>query len=460
MNALLVTQIEKMAEQKLADYQLPGLALGVVTEEGLLWFGGFGKQNLGRVDSPTEDSLARVASVTKTFTTTAILQLRDESLLNLDDPLMRHIPEFKAATVRAGQLESVTLRRLLTHYSGMATEAPLPGWDALDFPSREAILEGLCDTEIVIDQDSAWKYSNLAFGLLGEVIQRVSGRGYEDYIKTQILDPLGMTSTVFDLDGQLQTCFLTGYNPTSYRDDPVEAPYAHLNGLSAAGQLHSSVSDLAKWVAFQFREAGGEREGEQVLSGKSLCEMHRPQYMTEDWSSGQCLGWRATRIGDHVYYNHGGGIHGFATQVWFNVVYKIGVIQFINMWPPPGGQELVQEVLELLLVDSENQEKQPPPTPQPSPEKYIDLLGLYCAEPGIWVSVEWRAGKLQLVVPDGKAYSLHAPADLLPLIESDTFRVVGGRGAGEKVVFERNGGHVTHYALGAFVFKKFIYAGG
>ena len=88
MNALLVTQIEKMAEQKLADYQLPGLALGVVTEEGLLWFGGFGKQNLGRVDSPTEDSLARVASVTKTYTTTAILQLRDESLLNLDDPLM------------------------------------------------------------------------------------------------------------------------------------------------------------------------------------------------------------------------------------------------------------------------------------------------------------------------------------------------------------------------------------
>lgn len=182
--------------------------------------------------------------------------------------------------------------------------------------------------------------------------------------------------------------------------------------------------------------------------------------MAEDWSSGQCLGWRATRIGNHVYYNHGGGIHGFATQVWFNTVHKLGVIQFINMWPPPGGQELVQEVLELLLDDSERQVEKPIATPEPIPEKFEDLVGLYFAEPGIWVSVEWRDGHLKLAVPDGKAYSLHAPADLLPLMVADTFRVVGGRGAGEQVVFERTNGQVTHYELGAFVFKKLVYAGG
>ncbi|MFT5369791.1 MAG: D-alanyl-D-alanine carboxypeptidase [Candidatus Latescibacterota bacterium] len=451
----LIAKIEVLARKKMADYRLPGIALGIVRDDKLAWFGGFGKQDLSKSDAPTQDSLARIASVTKTFTTTAILQLRDEGKLDLDDPLTHHIPEFSSVKVRAGDLSEVTLRRLLTHHSGLMTEAPLPGWQALDFPSREAILGALGETEIVINQDSAWKYSNLAFGLLGEVILRVSRQAYEDYIKSQILDPLGMNDTLFDLDDESKTKFLKGYNPAVYQDYPAEASYAHLNGLSAAGQLHSSVADLAKWVAFQFCEGGGERGGAQVLSGHSLAEMHRPQYMQPDWASGQCLGWRATRVGDHVYYNHGGGIHGFATQVWFNVPRRIGVIQFINMWPPPGGQTLVQEVSELLLDDSEKSPKGSALKLSPVPSPYMDLLGLYCAEPGIWVSVEWRDGQLQLVVPAVQAYSLHAPAVLLPVIDTDTFRVVGGRGAGERVVFERLNGQVTHYELGAFVFKKF-----
>ena len=312
---------------------------------------------------------------------------------------------------------------------------------------------------MVIDQDSDWKYSNLAFGLLGEVIHRVSGASYEDYVKSQILDPLGMISTVFDLDASSREKFLTGYNPTAYQDYPAKAPYAHLNGLSAAGQLHSSVADLAKWVAFQLNEDAGEREGAQVLSGRTLREMHRPQYLASDWTSGQCLGWRATRVGDHVYHNHGGGIHGFATQVWFNVPHKVGVIQFINMWPPPGGQGLVQAVLELVLADREKRAAVVDVSRSPLPDQYADLLGLYCAEPGIWVEVVWQNGKLQLVVPEGKAYSLHAPAVLLPVVDKDTFRVVGGRAAGERVVFGRSNGQVRQYELGAFVFIKLSYLG-
>ena len=79
------------------------------------------------------------------------------------------------------------------------------------------------------------------------------------------------------------------------------------------------------------------RRNAQVLDGRSLAEMHRPQYMEDDWSAGQCLGWRALRVGNRVYHSHGGGIHGFGTQVLFNLPAKVGVILFINMWPPPGG---------------------------------------------------------------------------------------------------------------------------
>jgi len=459
MTEHIIQKLECLGQQKLIENGLPGMALGIVKDQELIWFGGFGRSDLNENVAPAQDSLARVASVTKTFTTTAILQLRDLGKLHLDDPVTHHIPEFAKVKVRAGTLADVTLRRLLTHHSGLVTEAPLPGWDALDFPSREAILDALPNTEIVIDQDSAWKYSNLAFGLLGEVIQRVSRECYEDYVQKQILAPLGMNSTVFDLNEELKPQFLQGYNPSLFSDEPVQAPYAHLNGLSAAGQLHSSVSDLAKWISFQFCDEGGERRDGQVLSGRSLREMHRPQYMAPDWSSGQCLGWRATRIGDHVYHNHGGGIHGFATQVWFNLPRKIGLVQLINMWPPRKGQELVQDVLEILLGEEEKMSRSARSSVR-MPLPYQDLLGLYFAEPGIWVSVVWRDGALRLEVPQGHASSLHAPAVLKPISETDLFRVVGGRGAGELLLFKREDDQVVSYELGAFLFQKMVLKGG
>ena len=122
-----------------------------------------------RAQRPPMETIARVASVTKTFTATAIMQLRDQGRLTLEDPLARHVPEFASARAVRGDVEGVTLRRLLTHRSGLVTESPTHGWAALDFPSREEMLARLPETGIVIPQDSAFKYSNLAFGLLGEV---------------------------------------------------------------------------------------------------------------------------------------------------------------------------------------------------------------------------------------------------------------------------------------------------
>ncbi len=334
------------------------------------------------------------------------------------------------------------------------TEPPTPSWDALAFPTIEQILEHLPETEIVIPQDSEWKYSNLAYGLLGEVIHRVSGVPYADYIQDNLLDPLELSSTVFDLDDVLRRRFLTGYNPSRFEDRPSVAPYAHLNGLISAGQMHSTVSDLAKWTAFQFRLDGGPRGGDQVLSGKTLAEIQRPQYVTPDWSSGQCLGWRAVRMGEHVLHQHGGGIHGFSTQVWFNVPRRVGLVMFMNLWPAPVGSEVTGEVMELLVgVDRPvalNLE-----VSQETPDALRRFLGTYRAEPGIDVEIVYKDGALRLVVPAHAGYSLHAPAELAPTDRDDAWRVLGGRGAGERAIFSfAEGGRVVSYVLGGFVFKR------
>ena len=445
----LIPQIERLAQTKVADNRLPGVALGIVRDQELAWFGGYGAADLDSGRTPTEETIARIASVTKTFTATAIMRLRDEGRLQLEDPLAKHVPEFASARAVRGDIEGVTLRRLLTHRSGLVTESPTQGWDALDFPSREEVLARLPETGIVIPQDSAFKYSNLAFGLLGEVVYRVTGTPYTEYVLANIIEPLGLKSTVFDLTDELRPRFFTGYNPTPFQDHPERAPYAHLKGISAAGQLHSTVSDLAKWVSFQFR--GDAR----VLKARTLAEIQQPQYSEPDWSAAQCIGWRSTRIGDRVHHNHGGGIHGFGTQVWFNVPARTGVVLLINMWPPHGGLETAQEVLEMVLKADEAAPSVPePPKLEPTPEALRRFLGHYRAEPGIDVNVEWRDGRLRLVPHGGAVYSLHAPAVLEPTDKEDEWLVRGGRAAGETAIFEFDDDKVMSYELGAFVFHK------
>lgn len=452
----LIPDIERLAQEQLVTYRLPGLALGIIRDQELVWSSGFGAADLDTGRRPDAHTIARVASITKTFTTTAIMQLRDAGRLSLEEPLLRHLPEFAQVRARAGTIEGVTIRRLLTHRSGLVTESPTRSWGALAFPTREEILACLPQTEITIPQDSAWKYSNLGFALLGEVVCRLAGQPCIDYLRAHILTPLGLESTVFDLTAALRPRCFTGYNPSPYQDRPERAPYAHLNGLAAAGQLHSTVSDLAKWVSFQFRTDGGERRGAQVLNGQTLVEIQRPQYVEPDWSAGQCLGWRATRIGNHVYHNHGGGIHGFSTQVWFNVPHKTGVVALINMWPPHGGLELAQEVLEkVLAADEAVSPALKPPQLAPTPEALGCFIGHYCASPGIQVNIECRDGALRLAPHSGGAYSLHAPAVLEPTDKKEEWLVRGGRAAGETAVFRfGEEGRVLSYELGGFVFEK------
>ncbi len=454
----LIPDIEHLAETKIAKYRLPGMALGIVRDQELAWFGGFGAADLDLGKKPTEHTIARIASVTKTFTMTAIMQLRDQGRLNLEDPLVQHIPEFASARAVRGDLEGVTLRRLLTHRSGLVTESPTHGWNDLDFPSREEMLAKLPETGVVIPQDSAFKYSNLAFGLLGEVVYQITGTPYTEYVHANIIEPLGLTSTVFDLTDELRPHFFVGYNPTPYQDCPEHAPYAHLNGISSAGQLHSTVSDLAKWISFQFQTEGGDRCGAQVLKGQTLVEIQQPQYVESDWSAGQCLGWRATRMGNHIYHNHGGGIHGFGTQIWFNVPSKTGVVVLINMWPPHGGLEMAQEVLEMVLNADEAMQPVPAqPTLEPTPEALQRFIGYYRAEPGIDVNIEARDGSLQLAGHGRSPYSLHAPATLEPTDKENEWLVHGGRAAGEIAVFQfDDDDRVISYELGAFVFKKLV----
>src|SRR5947207_3566490 len=326
-------RLQELVASKRDTYGVPGIAAGVVLGDELAWFAGEGWADLETRTAPTERSLSRVASVTKTFTATAVLQLKDRGLLSLDDPLERHLPEFGQVQERGGHRAAVTVRRLLTHRSGLITESPPTSWEAPRFPSREEVLAALPETAIVAAPDAAGKYSNLAFGLLGEVVSRLSGRTYGEHVRVEIFEPLGLGDLAFELDDDRRRLLMTGYSPGEYEDRPRVAPNVSLNGLTSAGQLHANVRDLAGWVSFQLRGTGQTADGREILRPETLAESHRPLYVEPDLNIGQCLAWRVNRIGEQLFHNHGGSVHGFNSSVGFHLPSRIGVIVLANLWP-------------------------------------------------------------------------------------------------------------------------------
>jgi CubicO group peptidase (beta-lactamase class C family) len=437
----------------------PGLAAGIVHSDELVWSSGFGVADLETGRVPDDGTIARVASITKTFTATAVLQLRDEGKLGLDDPLSTHIPEFAKVRETGGRAQDVTLRRLLTHYSGLSAETSLLSWGAEEFPGRDAVIAALPQTEVVIPADSQWKYSNLAFGLLGEVVERLSGVPYAEYMRANVLDPLHFDSTAFERDDLPADQLYTGYDAVIPSDPSRQqfriADYRHLNAVTSAGQLQSSVADLARWISFQFREDGGERAGSQVVSGRTLSEMHRPQYAAADWSSGQCLPWMVERAGDRVYHGHGGGIHGFGSQITYNIPSRTGVILLANAWPVAGVYGLGREAMEVLLTGSASAAILVPepdlPAIQSAPDALASYLGYYIAEPGVPASVEFRDGDLWITSPPGESFPIHTPARMVATDDEGSYLLHGGRGAGERAAFAPNGDSFT---LGGWLYRR------
>ncbi len=447
----IISEVHALIEAELSASSVPGAAVGIVRNGELAAFASHGVADMESGAVPTSRSIARVASVTKTFTATAIMQLRDASLLALDDPLLLHIPEFTSAQAVAAPLEGVTIRRMLTHHSGLSTEHPDLDWHTPDFPTREHLMDSLDQIKVVIPQDSQWKYSNLAFSLLGEVVSRLSGRPYIEYVHDEIIGPLGMANTVYDLSAEQQKMKMTGYSPPLPGEADLRiAPVGHLRGFSAAGQLQTNVEDLAKWIGFQV--GGGP---ESVLALRSRAEMQRPVYVASDWSNGQGLGWRAVRQGERVYWNHGGGVHGFATSVLYNVPARTGVVALLNIWPVSVAHDLALSIAELVIGEAGPASSG---SGQPEGEAAAaagDFDGRYWAEPGVPLTVVGSVSGISFAVPQDGEGMLHSPAKLEATAEEDSFKVVNGRGAGETAVFSRNeSGDVIGFVIGGFKYRK------
>jgi CubicO group peptidase (beta-lactamase class C family) len=462
-------KVRRQAADLVAKHDLPGAVVGIVAgpdlASALVWCQGFGwGGGPSRADpaAPTirpldADSIFRVASITKTFTATAIVQLRDEGKLRLDDPLVKHVPEFGAVENPFGPIEDVTLRRVASHTSGLFGEPPTDHWSTLHFPTRDEWLPTLPQVRVAIPPGSAFKYSNLGYTLLGEVIERLSGQPYAEHMRQAILEPLGMASSAFELTETLQPQAASGHMVHQYEDAAQAAPDSPLAGMAAAGQLWTTARDLSRWIALQLGDADAQRGGSQILAGRSLVEMRQACYVDPTWIAGYGIGWAILRRGERVYHGHGGSVPGYRSQILFSRRLRIGLVVLIDGVGPADriAGPLIDTVAEHVAAVERSR---PTKAPSRAPESYQPLLGMYVRFGDI-VTVEYRGGQLVL---KGRPGSLFAPPPRPTLEatgEADAFLVRGGRLAGEILTFNKSDdGRVTGFKVGGFAMTRLIEA--
>lgn len=437
-------QLEAKAAAFVKEQRLPGVAVGVVHGDRLAWSSGIGFADVASRRGSEATTLHRIASITKTFTGTAIMQLRDEGRLHLDDPAVEHIPELRAAASPFGPIQTVTIRRLLSHESGLVGDPPGTDWTVPIYEGHvERNLERVIEIGTRVPPNTQQKYSNLGFQLLGEIVARVSGVAYPDYVRERILDPLGMASTAFDPlpDDLLERC-ATGYAARYLSDELEPASIPPIDW--AEGGLWSSVEDLARWISFQLREDAGARAGTQVLAGSTLKEMHTPRYLgNEEWSEAWCIAWYAIRRDGVTWVQHSGGIHGFVSCACFDPKEKVGAIALVN-----GGVDAEDLAMGLGRIARDAVTAAAPTIEPPAtmPDAYRPLLGFYVnPEQGLVLRLEWRDAALVLLDTSDAAWR----RTLAPTEEPDLFLVEPGvRESGEPARFRRNAkGKVTSVHL-------------
>jgi len=443
--------LEAKAGWFVKDKRLPGAAVGVVHGDQLVWSAGIGFADVPGRRAADTSTLYRIASITKTFTAAAIMQLRDAGRLDLDDPIAAHLPELREAADSLGPIESVTIRRALSHESGLISEPPGTDWAVPRYEGlAERNLARINEIGTRVAPNSQWKYSNLAYQFLGEIVARVSQTPYVEYVSSEILRPLGMTATAFEpLPDTLALQRATGYGPRWFSDELQAAPA--MPGVWAEGGLWSCVEDLTRWLSFQFQVDADPRDGTQILAGSTLREMHRPRYLVDEaWTQAWAIGWYAVRRDDVIWVQHSGGLPGFVTNVCFDPGERVGAIALLN-----GSEDAAELAMDLGGI-ARTAVRAAAPTiqaPADTPAAYGPLLGIYVSiNGGDLIRLEWRDGKLIFITPDDPAWKPVLSATEDP----DIFTVDPGfRPSGEPATFKRTAdGRVRALFLGGETWSR------
>ncbi|MEW2808395.1 serine hydrolase domain-containing protein [Streptomyces massasporeus] len=421
-----------------AEGRAPSLVAAVVRDGTTVWTGA-----RTSVDghAPDENVQYRIGSITKTFTAVLVLRLRDEGALDLGDPLEKHLP--------GTGVGEATVAELLAHTGGLAAETPGPWWERSPGSLRPELADVLGERPLLAPPGRRFHYSNPGYALLGALIEKLRGAPWEDVLRREVLEPLGLHRT----STRPQVPHAGGWAVHPWADVMLPEPTEDLGRMAPAGQLWSTTDDLARFAVFLVN--GHER----VLSAESLREMRTPAAPHEaaDVASGYayCLGMEIRRRNGRSLVGHTGSLPGFLACLMISVEDDVAAIALASS---TSGPLLFSVVADLVRIVAEAEPRIPAPW-KPLGEVDPSLLEL---------TGQWYWGT--------HAFALRLTADGLvslgPLTGAgrrSPFRPNGdgtwtgleGYYAGELLkAARRPDGSVSHLDLGSFVFTRQPYDDG
>jgi CubicO group peptidase (beta-lactamase class C family) len=336
-------QIDSMLVQRSAAERIPGMAAGVVCGGEMVWAGGYGVMASDDPRPVTTATRFRIASITKLFTATAVMRLNESRALGLDDDIRDHLPWFSIRRTPETGDAAVTIRQLLTHTSGMPRDSRLTDFDRLFQPVREEAIAALPTQALRDPPGTRFSYSNLGYGVLGEVIGQVSGVGYANYLRNEILLPLGMVESLVHPTPEDDVAW--GHGPRGGDGSRTKAGFWALGFATPAGGMAASVRDLGRFMVLHLAPYADDEP--EILSPESLREMHAVQHMIDPRRGGVGLGWAVeTSNEQHVIY-HGGELPEQVSFLLIDLRAHIGVVVLANA-QDADASAVAQEVLRLV----------------------------------------------------------------------------------------------------------------
>lgn len=428
--------------RRLAD--VPGLVLGVACGPDRTWARGFGLADPGRALAATDTTLFRIASITKVFTAHAVLQLRDEGRLALDDPVAEHLPWFEPAN--ADGMPPVTLRHLLTHTSGLPTNSAATDFNRMTQPTAEQLRARLPGQRLLFRPGTEFKYSNLGFAVLGQVVEAVSGETYGRYLERHLLAPLDLRRTVAHPSPGASQAVGHHLRVPGYPRRPAD--FLHLAAFTPAGGMATTATDMVRFLAFLL----APERSPGVLDPRTVREMQRVHHWVDSARGGSGLAWAVEQgTGSHVIY-HGGGLPTQASHLRLDLERRLGAVVLTNA-EDAGPDAYAREALALLRLALRSGEG----GTDGGRLRSGDGLGRYTGryrfqERELWVVK--LSGRLGLIDPKAERPS----SSVMPLTPTGPhrFRVEGGwpRGETAEFVVDDSDGSVLRLRMPSLMYRR------
>jgi CubicO group peptidase (beta-lactamase class C family) len=318
--------LTRMIQTQMKEFDVKGLSIALVDDQRVIWAEGFGFADAARQIPATPETAYRVASISKLFTVTAAMQLAEQGKLDIDRPIQTYLPEFSMKT-RFQNAGPITPRMMMTHHSGLPADRLKGRLTRNPAPFGRLVTE-IKDEYVAYPPNYIYNYSSLAMGLLGHIVERVSGRDFVTYMDDAIFRPLEMVHSSFVYRPEIEPNLAEGY----MNDHPVGVEDLTIRNLPASG-LYSNVLDLSRFMQMMFAE--GQSGGRRILKPETVAEMLRPQNtdVLLDFDFRVGLGWFLWDIGipeAGPAAGHGGDLMVFYSDMQILPKQKLGVVVLAN----------------------------------------------------------------------------------------------------------------------------------